>query len=150
MEKKVANASPCLTSPPHFLKSFYFFFNFIYFLKILHPKKYKLKTSNLSLHSVVQESRMTTARMTEEEIAQFIAQLPEYDGSGECFTCGARMEEEEVEENTDWCEKCRKKNWWRCFECDEIQKNRKYCEDNYGNTCCKDCRKGLKKDDYHF
>jgi hypothetical protein len=60
------------------------------------------------------------------------------------------MTEDEVEENNDWCEKCRKKNWWRCFECDEIQKNRKYCEDIHGNTVCKDCRKGLKKDDYHF
>jgi hypothetical protein len=44
----------------------------------------------------------------------------------------------------------KKINWWRCFECDEIQKDKKYCEDNMGNACCEDCRKGLNEDDYHF
>jgi len=66
-----------------------------------------------------------------------------------CFTCGLGMEEE-VEDNNDWCEACREKNWWRCFECDEIQKDKKYCEDNMGMTCCEDCRKGLNEDDYHI
>lgn len=66
----------------------------------------------------------------------------------ECFACKSIIIQND--EEMDWCEKCRKKNWWRCFECDELQKNRKYCEDIYGKTCCKDCRKGLSKDDYRF
>ncbi len=117
-----------------------------------------MKIENLYLTFVVQQQqdRMSEYNEEKQQMADLLSALfktlagNSTSGTEKCFTCGERMDEEEVEDNNDWCEKCRKKNEWRCFECDEIQKNRKYCEDSYGKSVCKDCRKGLRKDDYHF